>query len=128
METRPHENSHQDGAKKSGGTKTRMGFLRHFGHRFESGNEIRHDLERQEDRNEGSSAKRGMKIGRSATNAADAQEDDEEKEHEARPPVLKTGAPANAAVVHQRKKNGEPDPQQQARQENGLPRNTIQFK
>src|SRR5260370_39729718 len=107
--------------------KSRMGSLRNFGDGFESGHEIRNDLELQKARNGGSSEKRGMKIGRSATSDADAQEDDEEQEHETRRPVLKTRAPATAPVVQHRKKTGEPDPQQQARQENGLPRNTVQF-
>src|SRR5258708_39305078 len=104
-----------------------MSFFRHFGHRFESGHEIRHDLERKQDRYEGSRAERRMKIGRSALIGADPQEENEEKEHHRRPPVLKTSAPADAAVVQHGKKNREPDAPHETRKEDGLPRHSIQF-
>src|SRR5467141_819872 len=68
-----------------------------------------------------------MKIGRRASIGANAQENDEEKEHDSRRPVLKTGAPADAPVVQHRKKNRESDAQHQTRQEDGLSRHSIQF-
>src|SRR5213078_252082 len=98
-----------------------MSLLRHFGHGFESGHEIRHDLKRQQNRNEGSGAKCRMKIDGGAANGANAQENHEEKKYDPRRPILKGGAPADSPVVQHSKKHRKPTPSSKRGRKTGSP-------
>src|SRR2546429_9744666 len=119
VKARTDEKRHHDRAKKPRRTKSRMSLLGHFGHGFESGHKIRHNLKRQQDRNEGSGAKCRMKIDGGAANGANAQENHEEKKYDPRRPILKSGAPADSPVVQHCKKHRKPHAQQQTWKKNG---------
>jgi len=105
----------------------RVGFLRVFGYRLETGHEIGNDLQRQEDGEKRTGVKGGLKIPWSAADAADTDERDENKQNHGRHSFLEVGAEADAAVVDGGEKQRESRAQDEAREENRLARDAIQL-
>ena len=119
--------SEADGLHVACLAELRIGFFGVFGDGFETGHEIRNDLQGEEDGKKWSGVKDGMKICGSAADGADADESDENEEDHARHGLLEIGAEADAAIVDSGEKQGERDTQDEAREENGLAGDAIEF-
>ena len=68
-----------------------------------------------------------MKVGRRAASCADRQDHQKTQQHGAGHQLLEICAQTDAAVIQCPEKKRKRDTQRQPRQENGLPRDTIQF-
>jgi hypothetical protein len=115
-----------DGMHVAGFAEIGVGFLGIFWGGFESGHEVRNDLQSEEDGKKRSGAENGVEICGSAADGADADESDENEEDHARHGLLEIGAEADAAVVDGGEEQGKSDAENQTRKEDGLASDAIQ--
>ncbi len=113
--------------KKSCGENPRIGLLGCLGYRFESGQEIRHDLQREQNGKPRHMAEIRTEISWRAPVTADEDEDEEHQQNRGGCPVLENRARADAPVVEPREKRGDRQAQQQTGEKYGLPGDTIKF-
>src|SRR5580704_12488965 len=88
-----------DGMHVAGLGEIGVGFRGVFWGGLEAGQEVRDDLQGEEDGEKRSGVENGMKIRGSAADGADADESDENEEDHAGHGLLEIGAEADAAVV-----------------------------
>jgi len=116
-----------DGVHVAGLAEIGVGFLGVFGDRFETGHEIRNDLQGEEDGEKRSGVENGMEICGSAADGADADKGDENEEDHARHGLLEIGAEADATVVDSGEEQSKRNTQNQTRQEDRLATYAIQL-
>lgn len=110
----------------AGWAEVGVGFFGVFGSGFETGEEIRNDLESEEDGEKRSGVEEGMEIGGGAAKAADSDEGDEDNEDHAGHGFLKVGTETDAAVVDGGEEEGERDAEEETREKNRLASDAVE--
>src|ERR1700716_1294929 len=119
-------NGHPDGTNEMLATEVGARFFRGLAYGFESGHEIRHDLNDQQNRNQWGMRKQGREVARRTPARTQRHKYDEERESAKAGPILKHSAQADAAVIQHGEKRRKAESDRKMRKENGAPGNAVE--
>lgn len=127
VETSAYEKREGDSAEEFARPEVWMGFFGDFGNGLESSEEVRDDLQSQEDRNEGRKPECWMDVCWRSVAEAEKGRDDEEDDYGRCDPSLENGARTDAAIVEEGDDQRERDAQREAHEKDGLTGDAVEF-
>src|SRR5580658_3625377 len=127
IEKNADQSGHPDGLEKSLPAKFGRGFFGGLAYGFESGHEIRDDLQDEQDGNEPRVREEWRQVVKGTLAHPDRDKNDKQGEGAEGCPVLESGAEADAAVVQHGEQRREAETDEQVWEINGAPGDAVDF-
>src|SRR6516162_9023317 len=127
VEASADQERHGDGFEEVARREPWMSLFRHLGHGLKAGDEIRHDLQGEQDRHQGRMTEQGLEVRRGAAPATDGDHHKKHQQDGGGGPVLEGSAGADAPIIQITEKKREQQAEEQARKKDRHAGNAVEF-